>query len=374
MNSLNRHPVLRVSIALFAIGAALLGVESAALSATGNGAVTPKTEALRLRPATPGAATAAERAAAVLRDELSGNSPEVFAGVTIDGDSVNLSVTDVRSASTKLVNTRSALARDGNRTPVVLRHVPRSETEFLALQQRVVSEQRQLALLGITVTRVGPSAGLDALEVAVTNSSPQTTAVLQGRYGTDIRVLKEDQWTSTSRRADSTPWWGGIFLDSGTLCTAGFNWLIGSTVHATTAGHCGARTWLNNGTVVGVTSGLRRDVQTDAQILPANAQGFIYNGGLDDFNNVRVGYYYTSQTGDSAFNVLCWRKNFRSALWQSGVLDKPVHQLHTGVHNLRPDRRTAIRRELPRHIRGQWRASVYVPSGRECDRPRPCDR
>lgn len=155
-----------------------------------------------------------------------------------------------------------------------------------------------------------------------TDGTADDFATLLSRYGHQLLVVSGSFGLSSGRQSDTSPFWGGARIVSGTnTCTSGFLAKSATTTYMSTAGHCFA-----TGSVVKTPGGLTegtvglRDYPTyEAEFYSGGSYGpTIYSGATGDDSThiqilgrriaaVAVGQTGYCRTGWNSGNVCDWK-------------------------------------------------------------------
>ena len=172
------------------------------------------------------------------------NAPD-YAGMQIVPGGVEIDLTGEPSAAVSAVLSGDQTFFDSKAIPVLIRHVARTQNQLQALADRLKSDQAAWNAQGITLTSWGPDIESNTVKLTLAHYTSDAEAALTSRYGAaNISVLHQDLALSGSsnRDADTSPWWGGDFIDvAGSGCTSWFS-LTSTANHIdynATAGHCG---------------------------------------------------------------------------------------------------------------------------------------
>jgi hypothetical protein len=177
-------------------------------------------------------------------------------------------------------------------------YVPHSFAQLEALTNSIALDGSRWQARGITLAEWGPDAATSKVVITLRSYTAAAARELLATYGAS--------WVSVSRKSlkqhaydadryyDTAPFWGGdrIFdSNEANLCTDGFIMLGNdnpSNHWATTAGHCGSRTWYTNFTHdyrLGATStNYWNSTNTDIQTIgPVYAVGIVWGNDGEDY-------------------------------------------------------------------------------------------
>jgi hypothetical protein len=239
----------------------------------------------------------------VLDTRLRNSAPDYYGGLAIGRDgavevfttSANPTVTDIITEVT--VATRGQIA---------IRATTGVTNSLIGLERLrdQITRDRTIREGGIELTQVGPDVMANKVAIGVNGLTPEIVAVLKSRFGAaKVTVFENAGWRTTSRTSDTSPWYGGLWINhsnpSGTptWCTSGYTAVRNFDVLQTTAGHCGVGSpWINGSAYIGNTT----DVQLtpwgsgDAQLMSAigGTLPYIY---VEEYRSIAVATWADTQ-------------------------------------------------------------------------------
>jgi hypothetical protein len=224
------------------------------------------------------------KAASVLRWEFE-NAPARNAGyanIVLEKNAVALHWKGEVSAGMK-----AAVTRAGRHAAVRVVPARYSQAELRAATAPIFEYMKKHP--GGPVRSVGVTDGGDALEVGVVDSDPRVAGADLPEVNIPVKVVPKQAPKSTSRLADTPPYWGGARIQTpdsvnpNAYCSTGFGVKNGAGIeYVLTAAHCytppdRATVWAT-GTTMGYAS--HEVYWHDILLITTHAGGRIYDGGV----------------------------------------------------------------------------------------------
>lgn len=189
---------------------------------------------------------------------------------------------------------RAAADAAGRDVPVEVKAAKHSKTELDAAEKRIQEELTRRPGLDFSMEIPADGSGV----VLNTEGTVEDAKRKVPYVGLPVRVQqKKNPKPAFSRLADTAPFWGGARITrpaTGALCTSGFG--VSNSYGSKfilTAGHCGpvGSAWSNGNQSLNIGNAYSRHTAYDVMLIPANAGGRIYDGGVgtNEFSKDVVG-------------------------------------------------------------------------------------
>jgi hypothetical protein len=240
---------------------------------------------------------AANMSAENVWEAVSGQARDLpyFSGVQITKDGLELQTT-VASPSELMSDVKAAVSElQADQLPVTVpvtyTQVQFSFAQLSATTSSIEDDDDSWAKQGVSISGWGPDFVTNTVTVDLAHYTPEAATALAERYGSIVTVDTKDKSAgpSSSRTADTAPWFGGDKVTQGTkFCTSWFSLhnTANNKDYTAVAGHCGVGTWSNNGTAqgTGTASGLHYDDRGPIDILFYYTPGGTANSVWSDRN------------------------------------------------------------------------------------------
>ena len=240
------------------------------------------------------------RAVHQLESELSQSSAATFAGASVD-QAHGLAVFHVKQGTDVAAFTAGLNARMGGAIAAAAKGVsaateaddPARFTVVVKAERYSLADldrMRQQAVGGEWTRGVAKRLSVDWVDpatnhvvIGLTSVTAADRAQARKAFGSGVQLIQRDRAMAATRVADTTPYWGGIRINSSSKsCSAGFDVVVSGLRYFLTAGHCGGlgTWWYNNGNFVGHTDLINYSYNGyDAAAISGNTYGaWMYDG------------------------------------------------------------------------------------------------
>lgn len=165
--------------------------------------------------------------------------------------------------------------------PISFRQVQASMAALTEVTNLLSADQVSWAEQGINLSAWGPDYSADNVSVHLAHYDLAAAEKLENTYGSIVSV-SPDAFSvgSSSRTADSAPWYGGdeIKMVSGNTSTYCTSWFAvrnsSNSSIMPTAAHCGAGTWTQNGHTFGKVTSRTFSGAVDGELIPVTSNSY----------------------------------------------------------------------------------------------------